>query len=357
MKNLNQLFMDLVMIDSPSGEEEKMREYLVDWLKNEGFEVRIDKVGNIYACVPNTKPSLMICAHMDTVEPGRGIKPLIRDGYIVSDEKTVLGADNKASIAAIICAVDCHVDSFGQLPNIELVFSVREETGGGIEFFPFEWLQSKRGLIFDYAKDLGSVVLQAPFILNFEVVFEGVSAHASKPEHGVNSLISAMKFVSSLNLGRSIDGKSTTNVGKVISGDSINSIPERTQILGEIRNLDKNDFELQLKNIEKLAQDSIKNSKVKMSFSTNGYCAGYIIDQQSDLVKKLVKLLENELGVSVSMDISTGASDANSFNEAGIEVITISDGVQMPHTKKESISVFDLDRLRKIIVAIMASLN
>ena len=38
---------------------------------------------------------------MDTVVPGKGIKPVIKeDGYIYSDGTTILGADDKAGIAA-----------------------------------------------------------------------------------------------------------------------------------------------------------------------------------------------------------------------------------------------------------------
>ena len=39
---------------------------------------------------------------MDTVVPGLGIKPELReDGYVYSDGTTILGADDKAGIAAI----------------------------------------------------------------------------------------------------------------------------------------------------------------------------------------------------------------------------------------------------------------
>lgn len=40
---------------------------------------------------------------MDTVVPGINIKPQIKeDGYIYSDGSTILGADDKAGLAAII---------------------------------------------------------------------------------------------------------------------------------------------------------------------------------------------------------------------------------------------------------------
>ena len=42
---------------------------------------------------------------MDTVVPGNGIKPSIKDGYIVSDGTTILGADDKAGLASMFEAI------------------------------------------------------------------------------------------------------------------------------------------------------------------------------------------------------------------------------------------------------------
>ena len=133
------IFTTIVKIDSVSGNEQNMAKYIKNWLEKVGFEWKQDKLGSILAIEKgNNSPKLLLSSHMDTVEPGKDINPIIKNGYIQSDGKTILGADNKASISALICAIEEYKEKNKKLPNIELLFSVKEETGGGLEFFPFE---------------------------------------------------------------------------------------------------------------------------------------------------------------------------------------------------------------------------
>jgi len=70
MNKLIPTFIELVEIDSPSGQEGKIRKYLLAWLKRKGFKTRIDKTGNLYARRPGSRSTpVFLCAHMDTVEP------------------------------------------------------------------------------------------------------------------------------------------------------------------------------------------------------------------------------------------------------------------------------------------------
>ena len=48
----------------------------------------------------------MLNTHMDTVSPGVGIKAKVSGKYVVSDGTTILGADSKAGIAAMMEAVN-----------------------------------------------------------------------------------------------------------------------------------------------------------------------------------------------------------------------------------------------------------
>ncbi|MSP79382.1 MAG: peptidase M20, partial [Dehalococcoidia bacterium] len=100
-ERLVQTFCDLVRIDSPSGEEEAMAQELTKRLTVLGFNVARDAHGNLIASEKGERP-LMLSAHMDTVEPGRGIKPRVGPERIESDGTTILGGDCKAGIAAIL---------------------------------------------------------------------------------------------------------------------------------------------------------------------------------------------------------------------------------------------------------------
>ena len=67
-------FCDLARIDSPSGEEEEVARHLVQRLEGMGFAVVRDDYGNIIANDGGDDP-IILSAHMDTVEPGRGVQP------------------------------------------------------------------------------------------------------------------------------------------------------------------------------------------------------------------------------------------------------------------------------------------
>ena len=89
-------FCDLVRIDSPSGEEEAVAQELIKRLEGMGLNVQRDDYGNLVANDGGDNP-ITLSAHMDTVEPGRGIQPLVERDRIVSDGTTILGGDCPAA--------------------------------------------------------------------------------------------------------------------------------------------------------------------------------------------------------------------------------------------------------------------
>ena len=101
-------FCDFVRIDSPSGQEEAMAQQLTQRLTRLGLSVVRDAHGNVIASEEGSNP-LLLSAHMDTVEPGCGIKPTIKGDRIVSNGTTILGGDCKAGVAAIMeCLESVH---------------------------------------------------------------------------------------------------------------------------------------------------------------------------------------------------------------------------------------------------------
>ena len=63
--------------------------------------VQVTLIATMKGTAEGIDPIYFTC-HMDTVVPGQGIKPELReDGYVYSDGTTILGADDKAGIAAL----------------------------------------------------------------------------------------------------------------------------------------------------------------------------------------------------------------------------------------------------------------
>ena len=114
-QRLKKTFMDLVGIDSVSKEEAHVSGMIQKILESMDAHIVIDSAGeeiggntgNLIARIKGNKdvPPLMLNAHMDTVEPGRGIAPVFKDGVFYSQGDTILGADDKSAIAIILEAL------------------------------------------------------------------------------------------------------------------------------------------------------------------------------------------------------------------------------------------------------------
>ncbi len=355
-KSLIEKFFQLVRIDSPSGKEGELKDYLIAFFNKLNLPTKVDRVGNLLVVVKGKTKPLLLSAHMDTVEPGRGIKPKIKDGFITSLGNTILGADNKASLAAILQTVEELVKEKNHV-SLELLFTIKEETGGGIEFFPFSWLKAKKGLVFDAAFPLGGIVLRSPFIENFAISVVGKAAHSSSPEEGINSLFFAQKLLKKIRLGY-LDRKETTiNIGLLHSGTAINTIPERTEIKGEIRSYKKEKFNHWKNYLKKISQSCQSNQiKLKTKLNFSGFCPGYVYQKSNLFIVEVKNIIEKLIGKSYFLERS-GVSDANIFFQKGLKVINLTDGVIDPHTTQERIKINDLILLQKMMKNLILNLS
>ncbi|MBV9602715.1 MAG: M28 family peptidase, partial [Chloroflexi bacterium] len=102
-------FERLARVDSPSGGEGALARMLLTELGELGLDVADDGSGNVIAKLPGdaSREALMFTSHMDVVAPCQGVQPRLEDGVFLSAGDTVLGADAKASVAALLEAA-CH---------------------------------------------------------------------------------------------------------------------------------------------------------------------------------------------------------------------------------------------------------
>ncbi len=348
--DITKLFFTLVQIDSPPGKEQQMSLFLQNWLKKNKFSYRIDYSGNIYADNKKSGIPLLLCGHMDTVQPGENIKPIIKKKIIKSSGNTILGADNKAALAAIMTAVEQNKNK-----HLELLFTVKEETGGGVEYFPFSWIQAKKALVFDSSNPPGGIVLRSPYICNFHVKMIGKAAHSSQPQRGINALNHCIHIIMHIPVG-SLDNKETTiNIGLMKAGTGINTIPEVVELSGEIRSYNKELFASHIKKIKSIFQNGLKGTKIKCFFSSNGYCTGYTHNKQNPFIKQIEKIYSS-LSLKPIFYSYSGISDANVLMEHGIETVNLTDGTKYTHTTKEQIAVKDLKKLSQIVVSCITNL-
>lgn len=353
-QSLQDLLLELVQIDSVSDEEKEVSDYIMAYLQVLGLHPLQDEHSMIYCRVGSGENPTLFCAHLDTVEPGNGIKPVIEDGVIRSDGTTILGGDNKVAVAAILYSLTTLLSNH-ESPNIELLFSVQEETEAGIKAFDVASLEAKQGIIFDGGNGrLDWAVTKASSIGTFSIEIMGKASHTTAPENAINALDAFVSLMKQFSLGR-INDYTTFNIGLVRSGDASNTVPGWVHASGDLRSTDHNlylkmqqDFKDRL-----LALETTHN--VTTTIKWNEYAESYTIDENSELLRKL-KNIYKTFDIELLASETTGGSDATFLNKHGIETLCLGDGVQNPHTVDESINVKDLATLQEITQKLIASL-
>ena len=160
----------------------------------------------------------MMCAHLDTVQPTARIEPVFRDSGWVNANAGILGADNKAAVAALIeLARIMQATPEPAEVGLELVFTVCEEAClRGASAFDVGRLRSDVGFVFDHASPLGEVA--SPTHQRISALFTGRAAHAGiRPEHGRSAIQAAAAAIAAMRLGR-LDENTTANIGTIAGG-------------------------------------------------------------------------------------------------------------------------------------------
>lgn len=364
MVNLDRMtgeFLEMVRVDSVSGKERKIANLLKLKLENLGMEVFEDgagkrfnsETGNLIARLPGTGPPLMICAHMDTVEPGRGVRPVVDGGIIRSSGDTVLGADNKAGIAIILEAVRLIFENRISHPSLEVVFTVFEEGGllGSKNMDPGV-LSSKMGYILDSGGPPGTIVTQAPTQDRITATVFGRSAHAGVcPEKGINAIEVAARAIAGMKLGR-IDGETTSNIGVISGGKATNIVPDNVYIQGETRSLNRDKKDLQTRLITEKMYETAAAASARVEVGVENLYREFNIARDRDVVRTAIRAAES-LKIKPSLESTGGGSDANIFNEMGIESVVLGIAMQNVHTTDEFIRIEDMETCCRYLVEII----
>ena len=182
-------FVDMLSVDSYYGDEERVAAIIRPALEPLGIRFRNDPAGNLIGRWPGRGRGdglIMLNAHMDTVRPTPTMRPVVDDDGVRSDGSSVLGADDKAGLAAIIEAVRA-VDEAGlDHAPIEFVITVGEELGHiGSKAFDAASIDARTAFVFDAGGPVGTVVMRAPGQIRCTATLHGRAAHAGiEPELG-----------------------------------------------------------------------------------------------------------------------------------------------------------------------------
>jgi tripeptide aminopeptidase len=358
------LFMELAAIPSPPGEERAVADRVLEELRALGLDAHEDDagaaigstMGNIYARLPGAEPGgtpLFFCAHFDTVPPIGPLEPVLDEGVIRNAGGTILGADNKAAVVAMLEAVRRIVEEGRPHPGVELLFTPMEEIGlRGAKQFDVTRLDARVGYVYDQAAPIGEIIVGAPTHKNIFATFSGQAAHAGMaPEEGRSAIVAAARAIADLRLGR-IDDETTANVGIVAGGTSRNVVPERCVVEAEVRSHDE-------RKLAELIQETLETLSYAASVSDCAVEAdvvevyrGYRFDADAPAVKIARAALER-CGYEVTLALTGGGADANVFNAAGLACVNLANGMTAIHTPEEHISVADIEGMVEVTLALI----
>lgn len=357
-------FLDLVRIDSPSGEEAGVAAYVAAALAAAGMDVSFDdsavatgsNTGNLIATLKPTAPGLTIVlsAHMDTVEPGRGIEPVVAEGIVRSAGETVLGSDDKAGIAAILESVWRLAESGRPHAEVRVVITVGEEQGLlGAKHLPAEAAKGDVCLILDADGEPGGIVTAAPTHYTFTATFRGRSSHAGvEPEKGISAIVMAARAISGMKLGR-LDAETTANIGSISGGRATNVVAETTMVTGECRSLDPARVETVRDAMDHAMHVAASEAGGSVLVMWHKEYDGFRFAEDDPALRFVIEACDSA-GLTPRTFATGGGSDGNVFAARGTPTFVMSCGMRDVHGCGEWMAVADLEAITRLLDVLLA---
>lgn len=345
-------FMALVRIDSESGKEGAVRDFVRSRLQDLGLEVYEDEAGkalggesgNLIAWKDGNLPgpSIFLGAHMDTVVPGTGVEPVLEAGVIRSAGDTILGGDDKAGIAAILEALQVIKEQSLSHPSLEVILTVSEEQGlMGSKHLDFSRVRSKLGYVLDSDGETGNIIIKAPTQNEFVLTVIGKAAHAGmNPEEGLNAICLAAYAINHLTIGR-IDEETTCNLGTINGGRARNIVADRVEVKGEARSLNPAKLDTLTNEIVTTFRERVEEKGGRCEVEVIHLYPMIDLDPEEPVVK-IAKRAARAMGREPVLGRTGGGSDANIFNGQGIRCANLGIGMKKVHTAEEFITVDSL---------------
>ena len=358
------LFTDLAALPSPPGEERAVADRVTDYLRELGLEVSEDDaggrigstMGNLLCRLEPTDESglpIFLCAHLDTVPPQGPIEPVVEDGIVRNAAGTILGADNKAAVVAMLEGARRVLEEGRPHAGVELLFTPKEEVGLlGAGAFDHTRLAARVGYVYDQAAPIGEVILGAPYQRSLEVRFHGRAAHAGMmPEEGRSAIAAAAKAIADLRLGR-LDEETTANVGLIEGGTACNIVPEWCTFSAEARAHDEGKLADLVQEMLDAITFAAAVADCEVETTVSESYRGYRFRPGDTAVRLACAALERA-GYEPRTCLTGGGADANVFNERGLACVNLANGMADIHTPDEHISVADLEGMVEVTLALV----
>lgn len=373
-ERLADCFILLCETDSPSREEGRIAALLKGIFSDLGADAIVEDdsgretgsdSGNLIIRFKGTVPAegIFFSCHLDTVDPGRGVKVRRDNDIFRSAGDTVLGSDDKSGIAAIIEAIR-HLREYN-IPHgpFEVILTTCEEIGLlGAKSLDPSMISAGMGYALD-STGIDTVIIGAPASNHLEITVHGVAAHSGlHPEWGINAISLAAQALTGIPQGR-ISERSTINIGTIQGGTASNIVPERVTIIGEVRSHSEEELQQLTGQIRTAFEDVVQKwtdpaglakGKPGLTFVARPDFPVMKLDH-GDRVLRHIELAARSINLELSFKVAGGGSDANIFNGYGLPTAIIATGMTHVHSTDEQVELGDMEKLTSLLVAILAT--
>ena len=330
---------------------ERQRDFariLAKELESRGLtEVQVTDHCYVYGYLPATKGKesvapFCLLAHMDTVDEvsGENIRPQCteKDGdtIITSDGTTLLGADDKAGVAAIMSAV-AFLHEHTDIPHgkIEVVFSPDEETGHGMDNVPLNLITAKRAYTVDGGAT-GELETECFNACKSEIIFTGKATHTGTARAGgmVNAVVMASSFVA--NLPRHESPETTDGHQGFYAAMNISGTIEKAAVILLLRDFSASGMEARKSFIDLLAKSTAASfgGKAAVTHTQQYLNMKEELDKHPDVVANLVAAYK-AAGIEPVFSPIRGGTDGSRLTEMGIPTPNIFTGGHNFHSRDE----------------------
>lgn len=378
------LFMRLVQVDSVSFNEKNVIDYIINEVEKLGIKCQIirqpikmsdldedtfnrltkekqekstEQLQIVIEGNDSTKEPIFFCAHIDTVEPGVGIKPIIVDDKIKSDGTTILGSDDKSGVAAMIAAVKYVTENKLKHGKIVLLFDALEEEGLlGARFVDINKFGVKYGFVLDTFGSVGGIVERVQHSKSFTIDLEvkDIPGHA-KACLVDNALTIASEIISKLPRGLwDADDYTFSQVVKLVTSNEPGyMVPNKATITCSLRSFVKAELDLLVKMYETFVNKlSYTNTTITYKTSpikTMGY--NHAETETGKMMLAKAEVIFNEMGIPCRHIVNgLGGHDASIFTLKGVPTLVLSCGMMDYHTVNEWIYIEDIHNATHTII-------
>ncbi len=381
-----------VLVKHPSTDGQwDLLNLLVAQLKEMGIpDIQIDSHGVVIARIPSnlahSVPTVAFMAHVDTADDvmGNGVKPRVIEAYdgkdivlnehytlkrednpelegyfgqtlLVTDGNTLLGSDDKAGVAEIMSAA-AYLISHPEVKHgvVELIFTSDEETGAGMDHFPYEKISCDYCYTIDGGKRY-EIERECFNAATVKIHFSGVSYHLGAARGRlVNALTMAAFFINALPQAESpeaTDGRYGYYCAQNISGTAT-----EVDLTVYLRDFDLAILDKRIEAIKQLAlatQALYPNGVVTVDAKHIYYNMAMVATQKPIAMENLTKA-GAELGMPLVEALIRGGTDgARMANEQNIPCPNIFTGGHNLHSRYEWAALPAMEDACKLILKII----